>query len=335
MSTLKKRVDWVDYAKGLSIILVVSTHSMFVDPNSGLYSETIIFLNDLVHRVRMPLFFFLSGLFIHKAMTSSIQSFLRFKVSHLLYLYVLWSIIRYLTSTVPEHILLGGADGGLGSIFKIFISPPATLWFIYALLVFMIVTRLTKRAHLVTFITAIILYIVSPYIGINNFDFLFKLISFYPFFLSGYLFSGFTLNKANNFKYYYLLFPAIYFAIVAYLTYIDVSQSRLQVLIFSFAGIVAGIILSLLLTRFSAFSWLSYVGKNTLPIYVMHYFPIGVFRLILPSVIPNQPYLAAIIMIATGVVLPLVVMKIAKKLNMNWLFEIPKVLNTPIHRKTA
>ncbi|MDZ1963948.1 acyltransferase family protein, partial [Klebsiella pneumoniae] len=59
------RETWVDYAKGIGIILVVFGHA-----NRGLYSSGIYispeiyhYLDNVIYSFHMPLFFFLSGLF--------------------------------------------------------------------------------------------------------------------------------------------------------------------------------------------------------------------------------------------------------------------------------
>ena len=51
--TTKKRIQWIDIAKGISIILVVYGHS-------GLNNVPII--GSWLHAYRMPFFFFVSGL---------------------------------------------------------------------------------------------------------------------------------------------------------------------------------------------------------------------------------------------------------------------------------
>ncbi|WP_320408208.1 acyltransferase family protein [Raoultella ornithinolytica] len=63
------RDTWVDYAKALGIILVVTGHV-----NRGLYSsgiyiskEFFILLDSVIYTFHMPLFFFLSGLFFVKS----------------------------------------------------------------------------------------------------------------------------------------------------------------------------------------------------------------------------------------------------------------------------
>ena len=53
---IKKRVEWIDLAKGVCIILVVITHIFLV-------SGVSFSLDSKMTSIRMPLYFILSGLF--------------------------------------------------------------------------------------------------------------------------------------------------------------------------------------------------------------------------------------------------------------------------------
>ena len=60
------RKDWVDYAKGIGIILVVYGHLLSSGYHAGLSIPKHFFeLSDsIVYTFHMPLFFLLSGLFV-------------------------------------------------------------------------------------------------------------------------------------------------------------------------------------------------------------------------------------------------------------------------------
>ncbi|MBL4602923.1 MAG: acyltransferase family protein [Emcibacteraceae bacterium] len=62
---MKERIVWVDYAKAITIILVVYKHVANGVYNAGLpVNEANFLLGDsIITSIRMPLFFFLSGLF--------------------------------------------------------------------------------------------------------------------------------------------------------------------------------------------------------------------------------------------------------------------------------
>lgn len=91
------RETWVDYAKGIGIILVVFGHA-----NRGLYSSGIYispeiyhYLDNIIYSFHMPLFFFLSGLFFVSSIKNKSKGiFLWGKVKNVIYPYVVWSLIQ-------------------------------------------------------------------------------------------------------------------------------------------------------------------------------------------------------------------------------------------------
>ena len=58
--TQSSRFGWIDYAKGIAIILVVYRHVDFGLKRNGMaVTEWILNLNDMFYSFRMPLFFIL------------------------------------------------------------------------------------------------------------------------------------------------------------------------------------------------------------------------------------------------------------------------------------
>src|SRR5260221_1398655 len=84
------RVDWVDYAKGICIIMVVMMHSVLgvekaADQN-GFMHLVVMFAKPF----RMPDFFLISGLFLPVVIGRDWRIFLDRKVVHFVYFYLLW-----------------------------------------------------------------------------------------------------------------------------------------------------------------------------------------------------------------------------------------------------
>ena len=66
----KSRIDWVDYAKGICIVLVVMMHSTLgVEKAAGATTWLHPFI-DWARPFRMPDFFLISGLFLAAASTA-------------------------------------------------------------------------------------------------------------------------------------------------------------------------------------------------------------------------------------------------------------------------
>jgi uncharacterized membrane protein YcfT len=142
--TTRERVAWVDYAKGICILLVVLMHSTLgVEKAAGQLSWLHGFI-EWAKPFRMPDFFLISGLFLAQRIDKPWRSFLDSKVLHFAYFYLLWMTILFvvksglLTGTLsPGQALRLWATG--------FIEPNAAVWFIYMLPLFMLALKLTRN----------------------------------------------------------------------------------------------------------------------------------------------------------------------------------------------
>src|SRR5580765_5906063 len=93
--TSGSRVDWVDYAKGICIILVVMMHSTLgVEKAAGELSWLNGFI-EWARPFRMPDFFLISGLFLASRIDRPWRLFLDRKVLHFAYFYTLWLTIQF------------------------------------------------------------------------------------------------------------------------------------------------------------------------------------------------------------------------------------------------
>lgn len=137
-----ERVEWVDYAKALGILLVVFGHVQRGLFNAGIIDDTSIYLilDAWVYSFHMPLFFFLSGLFFYGGWKKyGHQPFVLGKFDALIYPYVLWSLLQGGT----EVLLAGQTNGQLtwAELFSLW-QPRAQFWFLYALFFIFIVNSL-------------------------------------------------------------------------------------------------------------------------------------------------------------------------------------------------
>lgn len=316
----KKRIDWVDYAKGMTIILVVFTHSMTDDFSNIIIKE----VNFNLASLRLPFFFFIAGLFIKKSLFSDFKHFFKSKIALFFYIFVLWSLIRYLTDTIPRYFLLNDSEVDLGSILTIFIDPPATLWFIYALLIFFILARITRLFPKTALTISLLLFVASTLNG--QYEFVDKLARFFPLFLLGYLSSRRTLSIAEKIKPYHLAIPIMFFFVASQFRELGWENIAAPSFALSILGIASGIVLAKILSGFSSLSFIKYIGEKSLVVYVLHYLPLNVSKVIFPILIPNSPTLSYFITVVLGVTIPLIIESIVRKLKMDWLFRLPNFL---------
>src|SRR3569832_2303473 len=94
-STSATRVDWVDYAKGICIIMVVMMHSVLgvelATGQNGFMHVAVMFAKPF----RMPDFFLISGLFLALVIDRDWRPYLDRKVVHFAYFYLLWVTIQF------------------------------------------------------------------------------------------------------------------------------------------------------------------------------------------------------------------------------------------------
>jgi len=84
------RVNWVDYGKGICIILVVMMHATL---NYGEMVHATGWMHDAVAFAmpfRMPDFFLIAGLFLSRSIHSRLPEYIDRKVVHFAYFYILW-----------------------------------------------------------------------------------------------------------------------------------------------------------------------------------------------------------------------------------------------------
>src|SRR4051812_18725761 len=138
------RVDWVDYAKGFCIVMVVMMHSTLGVEAAAGETSWMHALVAFAKPFRMPDFFMISGLFLARVIDRDWRSYSDRKVVHFVYFYVLWVTIQF-AFKAPGLAAEHGALGVMKFYAESFIEPFGTLWFIYLLPIFFVVTKLTLR----------------------------------------------------------------------------------------------------------------------------------------------------------------------------------------------
>src|SRR5438874_3551333 len=181
------RVDWVDYAKGFCIVMVVMMHSTLgVEAAAGEQSWMHV-LVAFAKPFRMPDFFLISGLFLALVIGRDWRVYLDRKVVHFAYFYVLWVTIQFgfkapsfAAQTTWSHAALLYLES--------FIEPFGTLWFIYLLPLFFVVTKLTRKipAPAIWAVAAALeaAHVVTGWTVIDEFC------ARFVYFYSGYLFAA-------------------------------------------------------------------------------------------------------------------------------------------------
>ena len=138
------RIDWVDYAKGICIVMVVMMHSVLgvelAAGQTGFMHLVVTFAKPF----RIPDFFLLSGLFVGRVIDRDWRLFADRRVVHFAYFYGLWVVLQSLAK-YGQIVDGGGPSAFLAHLAHALVEPYSTLWFIYLLAVFSVVTKLLRR----------------------------------------------------------------------------------------------------------------------------------------------------------------------------------------------
>lgn len=135
------RIAWIDVARGIAITLVVLFHAgMFAVP-TGLAPAWWTDLNLAFALLRMPLFFLLAGALAVGALRRNWRALWTTRLAVLVWVFVLWTLLRFLYYRVmPEPIELNQSSW-IDLVLSV-VRPSNGLWFLFALVVFLVVTKL-------------------------------------------------------------------------------------------------------------------------------------------------------------------------------------------------
>ncbi|HSI41566.1 MAG TPA: acyltransferase family protein [Xanthobacteraceae bacterium] len=321
------RVDWVDLAKGFCIVFVVMMHSTLgveeAAGRTGFMTHVVAFARPF----RMPDFFLISGLFLSRVIDRDWRSYLDRKVLHFAYFYLLWTAIQF-AAKAPGLAAEHGPAGVVQLYALSFIEPFGTLWFIYLLPVFFVVTRLLRPVPMyIVLPAAALLQMANIETGwIVPDEFAARFVYFY----AGYVFAPLAFRLAASVQ------QAPGLALAALLVWALVNGALVVTglaplpgvgLALGFAGASAVIALSALMASSGRFGWLEYAGRNSLAIYLAFFLPMAATRaVLLKTGIIDDIGVVSLIVTAAAVIAPLILQALVRGTRARFLFERPRRL---------
>jgi uncharacterized membrane protein YcfT len=323
--TARGRVDWVDYAKGICIVMVVMMHSVLgvelASGQTGFMHVLVAFAKPF----RMPDFFLISGLFLPLAIGRDWRLYLDRKVVHFAYFYLLWVTIQF--GFKAPSFAAESTWSHVGFLYlQSFIEPFGTLWFIYLLPVFFFVTKLTRNIPpLAIWAVAAALEMGHVATGWTLID---EFCARFVYFYSGYLFADyvFALSDRARERPALALAALILWAIVnGGLVAVGYSELPPISLMLGLAGACAIVTLGTLLARMRWLNVLRFCGEHSIVIYLAFFLPMASTRTLLlhTGVIHDVGTISLVVTIA-GVVGSLLLWRAALAFHANFLFERPE-----------
>ena len=312
---MNQRIRYIDTAKGICICLVVAFHCNLLHYSEG--------LDNMLGVIRMPLYYFLSGLFFK--LYDGYGSFVVKKVNRLLipflFFYLLTSV---LLPNILYHFLGYNFETVVGwrSLYAFIYPeefPNIPIWFLWSLfvsnIIFYAVILSSKGRESILFISVFILGLAG--FALNHFHinlpaFIDNSLLYAPFFFSGhyawkrgYLQS--TFSRAS------LGFALPVLLVISYvLSNLDADCMWVQMPCFWISGI-AGIFFVLFLSRLvDSLPLITYYGRYSIMILVSHLVVIQCLQKLWMSFLPNVQLSDTLIFIAT-LLLSLLLIPLMKK----------------------
>lgn len=330
-----KRIGWVDYAKGIGIFLVVLGHVLRgLLPAILSPSPLTQAIDQWIYTFHMPLFFFLSGLFIVRSAAKPLPTLVQDKLQTIAYPYFVWSLLQELL-----RIGSGQVDGdrvtALTQLWQILYQPVMQFWFLYVLLLMSLGFGVAYKLNVkpLGFLGIAVALLITHFVGLNigPWGVLYQLRWHLIYFAVGaVLGSRQVLSQLYAVKPTGLALAAIggfgAIGVAVSLGWLELAgklEPSLSVLGFSFVGIAAVIALSAALERWETAKFVQQWGQLSLQIFVAHTIAAACFRIILQKLFKvNDPAIHLILGTAVGLYVPIGLSWLAQKFNVPQLFTL-------------
>ncbi|MFC9918991.1 acyltransferase family protein [Agromyces binzhouensis] len=280
--------------KGAAIIMVVYYHATLYLQHQGV--EGVLGRAKAAFELfPMPAFLLIAGLFSARIVSWTFADLWRRKLLPLIYLYVVWSVLR-----AAFYLVVPGLNGELGelpatnilSLALIFVWPSSSYWFVYALFLFTFALWAVRRlpALVVVIVAGIVSTLfTSGLVNAGNIGWN-RVGALAVFFVAGALYAEPVFVAVQRSRPIHLIAAAaIFVAVSALVLFAGMRWLPFLVLVGQIAAVAFGVMLSKLLARVRPFGFLSYLGSRSLKIYLIHLFVIVSAAAIVGTLNPDWP----------------------------------------------
>lgn len=353
------RLNWIDYARGIAIILVAYRHVFEGAKQSGINVDDykmLEYANIFFYSFRMPLFFIVSGIFISLSIEKSgIKKYIGTRARTILYPYFVWGALQLLLQMVFAKYANGQPDPM--SFLHMFYLPRelAQFWYLYALfsvsMLYLLSKFILKIPPIVNLLIGIGLFYLSALLYQDalpksfiadalHHSFLFDLCHYYIFFVIGDMAGKFLLSErfkemASDGK-NTLILLVLFLGVQTYFLWANLTNEAAKYMYVEFYQPFVFIMIALVGCSFMMFltcwmdkrkimPWLTVLGKYSLYIYVAHVIVFAAVRTLITKAFGITD---ALVIISTGmlfgIVVPVYMYRLADKFNMRWIFTLEK-----------
>jgi len=329
-SDFTARVSWVETAKGFGIILVVFGHVLrgVITSNLMGWTPTSRYVDAWIYAFHMPLFFFISGLFLSRSALKSTSGFVWDKVRTIAYPYFIWSLIALLIKAPLGEIV--NYPRGLSEFPDLFYRPIEQFWFLYVLFLLTVASGFLLKLEVKPW--AILLLACLLYPGILPISFSgwgpLDQTRYHAIYLAlGVIVGGHLLSCLPQVR--AMLLAGIvgfgFFTVSLLTSFLEVPNPRGLNVVLALSGTAAVLALALLMNRANADAAIRFLGRHSLEIFVAHTMISAAIRIVLQKIghiASPAPYL--VFCTLAGLYVPALVATVLQRVGVSWLFFLPK-----------
>lgn len=333
-TTVKQRLDWVDYARGIAIILVVFRHTMVGLNRSGLTVPDWLYqIQEFTVNFRMPAFFMLSGIFLAKAVIKrETGEVFRKKSYTLLYPYLLWT-----TLFISIQILMSdytNASRTPEDYLDIILQPRSLdhMWYLLALFTttcLYLVSFKWINAPVAQLTLGVLLHFVSHFV--REYSLVSDLCYYYIFLVLGVVLSRNLITsqaqtKTGLLRTVVLLLP---FFVAGQWFWLEYGNESLGMMPVSLGIILLACVFFYFFCRWARmqeiFPGLVNIGRHSVYIYILHLLIIAGFRILATNLLNiHNVYILVLGSLLLSIILPILAYRYLGKYGFHYLFSLEK-----------
>lgn len=327
---MSHRISSVDYAKAIGMCLVVYGHVARGLISAGLVGDAALLLqvDAVIYSFHMPLFFFLSGVFLFDSLhKSGAGGYALNKLDTVLYPFVVWSLLQGGLEVLLSAYTNGSAT--VGQVLSLWWAPRAQFWFLYALFFCALVAAVVcgllpwrRRAKAGALLgLGVLVFGFAPSLAGTAPT---RLVAGYLVYFAAGAVWGLWAGQAAVGRVWVvgaalLLAAAVQGVLLAAL----VPGGRWLDLLAGLSGLGAVVVVSVWLARFNL-PWLALLGRYSLAVYLMHVVAGSGVRIVLDRGLGLQSVaLHLVVGCVVGVLLPLWLARRLDAAGVRWPFVAP------------
>ena len=304
-----------DIMKGIAILLVVLGHSVPDQASvNGIASYPLYLMRTIIYSFHMPVFFFVSGYFMHIPLKEGFQKFVKDKSIRLMVPYFTIGLLYFPFKLSLSKFASQQIDPQ--NIWKIFIgiNPDGELWFLYCLFfISILIGLLVKRVNWGLLIISFIIGIFSEKINIFSMPMISEILYFQFFYILGLYIKKYALLDYMK-SIGIVLTSMVIFSVGNYALLHDINVFKILTLITAVSGItITYYIANQISFRISLYkTLLFFLGTVSMDVYIFSDIVKIPFRIVLWSKL-GLYYEAFIVCFLVSIILSILIGYILRK----------------------